>query len=220
MTYQHKCKKINCYHYCQCHIEKIKYIHCISVPGPPGPPGLKGDTGIGLKGDKGDPGIGLKGDTGDPGIGLKGDKGDPGQNAILNYSDFYALMPSDNTSTIAAGTSVSFPQDGPTNNIITRINTTQFNLKNIGIYEIIFQVSISEAGQLIIVLNSVELPYTVVGRATGTSQIVGMCLIDVSLINSVLSIDNPIGNASALTITPLAGGFKPVSAHLLIKQIT
>jgi hypothetical protein len=46
-----------------------------------------------------------------------------------------------------------------------------------------------------------------------------MCLIDVNLIDSVLSINNPIGNASAITITPIAGGFKPVSAHLLIKQI-
>jgi len=31
----------------------------------------------------------------------------------LNYADFYALMPPDNSATVAPGTDVSFPQDGP-----------------------------------------------------------------------------------------------------------
>ena len=31
----------------------------------------------------------------------------------LNYADFYALMPPDNSVTVAPGTDVSFPQDGP-----------------------------------------------------------------------------------------------------------
>ena len=32
---------------------------------------------------------------------------------VLNYADFYALMPGDNSATVAPGTDVSFPQDGP-----------------------------------------------------------------------------------------------------------
>jgi len=32
---------------------------------------------------------------------------------ILNFADFYALMPPDNSATVAPGTDVSFPQDGP-----------------------------------------------------------------------------------------------------------
>lgn len=32
---------------------------------------------------------------------------------VLNYADFYALMPPDNAATVAPGTDVSFPQDGP-----------------------------------------------------------------------------------------------------------
>ena len=33
---------------------------------------------------------------------------------VLNYADFYALMPPDNTASVAPGTDVSFPQDGQT----------------------------------------------------------------------------------------------------------
>lgn len=36
--------------------------------------------------------------------------------------------------------------------------------------------------------------------------------------NAILTMRNPAGNA-ALTITPLAGGTQPVSAHLVIMQI-
>ena len=37
--------------------------------------------------------------------------------------------------------------------------------------------------------------------------------------NSILSVRNPTGNSTALTVTPLAGGNHPVSASLAIKQI-
>ena len=86
-----------------------------------------------------------------------------------------------------------------------------------------FQVSVNEAGQLVLTLNggagAVELAPTVVGRATGTSQIIGMSLVTTTVANSVLTVRNPAANATALTITPLAGGASPVSAHLVITQI-
>ena len=61
--------------------------------------------------------------------------------------------------------------------------------------------------------------YTVVGRATGTSQIVGLNLITTTSSNSIISISNPSSESTALTLTPLAGGTNPVSAHLVILQI-
>lgn len=128
-------------------------------------------------------------------------------------------MPGDNSSTVAAGSSVSFPQNGLTNGIITRINGTQFTLPNIGVYEIMFQVSVTEPGQLVIVLNNIKDLTTVVGRDGRTSKIIGMTLIKTTSINSILSINNPSGNATALTITPLAGGKSSVSCNLVIKQI-
>jgi hypothetical protein len=139
---------------------------------------------------------------------------------VLSFADFFALMPPDNAATVAPGTDVSFPQNEPiigTN--ITRTGPSSFNLAAIGTYQILFQVSVTEAGQLILTLNGADLFNTVVGRATGTSQIVGMSLVTTTLVNSILTVRNPAGNSTALTITPLAGGTRPVSAHLVIMQI-
>ena len=92
-------------------------------------------------------------------------------------------------------------------------------LTDIGTYQVLFQVSVTEAGQLVLTLNGAELAYTVVGRATGTSQLVGMALVTTTGANSVLTVRNPEGTAEALTITPVAGGTEPVSAHLVITQL-
>nr|WP_316613530.1 hypothetical protein [uncultured Ruminococcus sp.] len=64
-----------------------------------------------------------------------------------------------------------------------------------------------------------DLAFTVEGRATGASQIVGMSIVETATVNSILTVRNPAGNAAALTITPPAGGTRPVSAHLTILQI-
>ena len=90
-------------------------------------------------------------------------------------------MPGDNAATVGAGGDVDFPQNGPTSGGgIFRATADSFNLSAIGIYQVLFQVSVSEAGQLILTLNGNDLDYTVVGRATGTSQIVGMALVQTS----------------------------------------
>ena len=139
---------------------------------------------------------------------------------VLNYADFYALMPPDNSVTVAPGTDVSFPQDGPISGSgISRIDAISFNLEEIGTYQVLFQVSITEPGQLILTLDGSDLAYTVVGRDTGSSQIVGMSIVSTTEINSILTVRNPAGNAAALTITPFAGGTRSVSAHLVITQI-
>ena len=96
---------------------------------------------------------------------------------------------------------------------ITRTGPDSFNLAQIGTYQVLFQVSVTEAGQLILTLNGEDLEYTVAGRATGASQIVGMAIVTTTAINSVLTVRNPTGNAAALTITPVAGGPRSVSAH-------
>ena len=208
-------------------------------PGLPGPQGPAGDTGaqgpIGAQGPQGDAGpVGPQGPTGATGpqgaqgpIGPQGPVGDTGPQGpqglpggVLGYADFYALMPPDNPATVAPGTDVSFPQNGPiANTNIGRLGPSSFNLGPIGTYQVLFQVSVTEAGQLILTLNGQDLEYTVAGRATGTSQIVGMAVITTTAVNSVLTVRNPAGNAAALTITPLAGGTRPVSAHLVITQI-
>lgn len=53
---------------------------------------------------------------------------------LLNYADFYALMPGDNAATVAPGTDVSFPQDGPNSGAgIARASASSFNLAEIGV---------------------------------------------------------------------------------------
>lgn len=194
------------------------------LPGPQGPAGETGAQGpIGETGPQGPQGPrgfqglpGPQGPAGEPGP--VGPQGLPG--GVLGYADFYALMPSDNSATVAPGTDVSFPENGPiANTNIGRLGPSSFNLGPIGTYQILFQVSVTEAGQLLLTLNGQDLEYTVAGRATGTSEIVGMAIISTTAVNSVLTVRNPAGNAAALTVTPLAGGARPVSAHLVITQI-
>ena len=162
---------------------------------------------------------GPAGETGAQGpVGPQGPQGPAG--TVLGFADFYAIMPGDNTAPIAAGSDVEFPQDGPNSGDgIVRATASSFTLPDIGVYQVSFQASADEAGQLVLTLNGAEIPYTVVGRATGTSQIVGTALIETSVADSVLTVRNPEGTATALTLTPNAGGTEPVSAHLVITRL-
>lgn len=168
------------------------------VAGPPGAPGIGGAAG-----SQGIPGV--------PGI--------PGAPGILDFSDFFALMPGDNASTIAADAAVLFPQNGSSNGVITRLNSSMFLLPTIGTYLVQFQVTVESPGQLMLRLNAALVANSVVGRAVGATQIVGMSLITTTTPNSILEVINPPGNTPALELTPVAGGTHPVSAHLVIIRI-
>ena len=129
-------------------------------------------------------------------------------------------MPPDNAATVAPGADVSFPQDGPNSGTgITRAGPSSFFLSEIGVYSVLFEVTVTQSGQLLLTVNGADLPYTVVGRNTGTAQIVGMAIVETTSVNSLLTVRNPAGNSTALIITPLSGGRRPVSAHLLITRI-
>lgn len=168
--------------------------------------------------------IGPAGATGATGpAGAPGTPGIPGIGGVLGYGFFYLLQPNDDPAPIAAGGAVIFPNDGvvPTGGI-TRLNGTTFQLSAIGVYEVTWQVSVDEPGQLIVALNGIEQPQTRVGRATGTSQIVGNVLIQTVSANSTLQIRNPTGNTPALTVTPSAGqagGTPSVTGSLVIERI-
>jgi hypothetical protein len=192
-----------------------------TVAGPAGPTGPAGEdsTVAGPAGPTGPTGedstvagpMGLQGPTGDT-----GPTGAPG--GVIDFADFFALMPPDNAVTVASGTDVPFPQDGPWSaGGIGRLTPTAFYLVEPGTYQVMFSVSVDEAGQLVLRLNNVDLAYTVVGRATGTSQIGGTSLVTTTTPNSFLTVRNV--SAGVLTMTPLAGGSQPVSAHLVITRI-
>ena len=127
-------------------------------------------------------------------------------------------MPPDNAVTVPQGVAVQFPNNGPVSGPISRLNSSDFILGAAGTYQVMFQVSVNEPGQLVLALNGIELAHTIVGRPTGTSPIVGMALVT-AVANDVLNVRNALGSFVALTITPLAGGNSPVSAHLVITQL-
>jgi hypothetical protein len=143
----------------------------------------------------------------------------PSGGGSKDYALFFAMMPGDNAATVGVGVAVEFPQDGPTTGAFSRVDSSTFDLPVIGTYEVTWQVSIAEPGQLQLALNGVGLAHTVVGRATGTTQLFGSTIITTTSVHSELSVINPIGNSTALTITPIAGGANAVSATLSIKAL-
>ena len=182
--------------------------------GAPGPQGATGDTGA--TGPQGDPGP--QGATGDTGA-----VGPAGASGTMHYAEFFALAPSDDPDTIAPGTAVEFPQVGPTDGSIVAHSPSQFVLAAVGTYQVTFQVSVTEAGQLVLGLDYGdgvnELPYTVVGRSSGSSQIVGTALVQTTAPDAYLTVRNPAGAPTALTVTPFAGGTDPSDSSIVIDQI-
>jgi hypothetical protein len=179
------------------------------IAGSAGPQGATGATG-----PKGDTGV-----KGDPGVaGAKGDAGPAGSGVA---AEFYALMGPDNAAAVIVGAPVQFPRDGPNTDVaaISRTSSATFKLAAIGVYRVTFQVPVSEPGQLVVTLNGVELQHTVVGRATGTSQITETALVRTTAVNSILTVGNPVGNPNALTITPSAGGSLAATATLIIELV-
>lgn len=189
--------------------------------GPAGAAGVTGATGPSGAGGA----IGPTGATGPAGaVGVTGATGPAA--GILAYADFYVLMPPDNAATVAPGSDVEFPNDGPSSGgtAIIRTGPDTFQLSAIGTYQVLFNVGTNAAAQLVLTLNSgagaSELAYTVVGRATGTTQIIGMQLVTTTVVDSIITVRNPSANPTALIITPNAGGTQPDSAHLVIMRIS
>jgi len=67
-----------------------------------------------------------------------------------------------NGTTVAPGTDVSFPNNGPNSGGgIARVGADSFNLAEIGTYQVFVEVGVDEAGQLILTLDGADLAYTV-----------------------------------------------------------
>jgi hypothetical protein len=169
------------------------------------------------------------GDTGP--TGPTGPAGPTG--SYLAYADFYAVMPVDNPLPIDPGITganmLAFPRQVSSVTVgtdITRytaipaVSDYYFTLAAVGVYSVYFAVPVTGLGQLAVSIGGVVLPYTRVGRNSGTNQIVGMYLITTVEPDSRLSI---VANGPfPVTITPYAGsvGFaQPTAAHLIITRL-
>jgi hypothetical protein len=130
----------------------------------------------------------------------------------------------DNPDDIEPGSSVNFPKPlvNPYGSIqrVTGSNS-QFSLPPSGIFEITFLVTVQNTGELVLVLNGIELLITLVGKA-GNGQLVGMSIISTPIgPPSVLSINNPTtADNGGLKIDAATGILSlPLSCHLIIKQL-
>ncbi len=139
--------------------------------------------------------------------------------SFLGYADFYALMPPDNSESIAPGEDVEFPEQsfiGGTS--IGRATDSSFNLFDAGTYLVLFEATVDASAQLVLTLNGTELSYTLVGRNVGGSQISGMAIVNATE-DSVLTVRNPASANSPVVITPTGGGELSISAHLIIIRL-
>jgi len=183
------------------------------------------ERGSGLVGEVG----GIAGATGIPGVaGLAGIAGVAGTSAVLDFADFY-LFDNDGVypggGGILAGVAVPFPHAGATSaGGITPIggpSFTSFNLAAVGTYLVQFEVTASNAGQLQLSLNGAYIADSVVGRATGQTQLIGVSLLTTTTVNSVLQVVNPPAN-TVLTFpatgTSITGGAN-ITDHLSIMRI-
>lgn len=178
----------------------------VGIPGVAGPDGAPGVAGA----------AGAAGIQGIPGI--------PGAPGVLDYSDFYALQGTDNSPLgTDGGAAILFPNNGSTTGAITRTGPSTFLLPTVGTYLVQFQVDVVAAAQLQLRLNTIPLPNTVVGRATGQTQIIGLSLVTTTTANSVLEVINPLDNVTlnvaSGTVPPDQSGNNPVSTHLTIVRI-
>jgi hypothetical protein len=139
--------------------------------------------------------------------GKRGHRGHHGAPGVSGGADFYALI-SENQS-ILPGSDVGFPLDGVNTNNIMRISDYTFNVQELGTYLIQFQVS-AEAGQLCLVVNGNEEPFTCVSQSS-SGQLVGMSLIKTVVENTIISVRNPSAS------TPII--ITPTSAHLIFLHI-
>src|SRR5581483_7437965 len=140
--------------------------------------------------------------------GVTGATGPTGPVGSPQYAYIYDLSPPDLAATVGAGSDVPFAHNGPKTAGITYAANGQITIATAGVYHVEFIASVTEPGQLELTQNGVELPSTVYGRATGTSEISGQATLSVAA-GDVLTLRNPSGNSSALSFTPLAGGTHP-----------
>ncbi|MDX6714450.1 MAG: hypothetical protein QOH30_1008 [Baekduia sp.] len=192
--------------------------------------GATGTTGAaGRAGAPGDPGAtgaeGAPGRTGATGAtGSTGATGATGPAASATYAEFYSLMPGDPSYTYGptgnapTGARILFPHAGAAQGGVVYSGGGEFTLPSAGTYRVSFSVTLAQAGQLQVVLNSVPLPYATFGTDAAGSEITGEALVVSPGAGSVISINAPGSNPDiSLAATP--GGALPGAATLLIERV-
>lgn len=133
----------------------------------------------------------------------------------------------DYAATVAAGTAVPFPRNGPTSNAgITRngASTSSVIVAETGIYQVSWQVGITEASQLELATVTAGPTYAPIANTcatsgAGTQQNTNTVLVSLTA-GQAIAVINPAGNATALTVTPSDGSLTHAQApNITITQV-
>ena len=156
-----------------------------------------------------------------------------GAGGVYSYAMFYGLTAgtgnggaTDYAATVAVKTSVGtgrvpFPRSGPASvgSATNFDGTSSFLLPSTGVYKVTFGVHTTEPGQLQLELNGADVSSTVAANMNPTSgghPIGGSYIINSTAPNFLLSVINPDGNSTALTITPANGSETHANSQVLV----
>jgi hypothetical protein len=152
----------------------------------------------------------------------------PGGGTPQNGAMFYGTTTgtgsegNDYAATVAVGAPVPFPRNGPTVNghaIRSGVSTTDFVVDATGVYEVSWQVGFSEASQLQLAVNAAPVANTCTTSGAGTQQNTNTVLVALTA-GDIVTVINPAGNSTALTVTPSDGALTHAQApNLSIKLL-
>ena len=138
---------------------------------------------------------------------------------MLGYTDFFAVNAEEEAINLQPGEDFAFPDNGVITGGISRISESSFNLADTGNYLVMFVVTTIQTPKLGLTLNGELLAYTVAGRPSGVSQIIGMTIVNVSEENSVLTLRYPDEESNDAGVIPTESLSSDTTSHLIIVQL-
>jgi hypothetical protein len=182
--------------------------------------GLTGPTG--LRGDRGP--TGAVGSTGPIGA-----TGAAGSSTIITSAQYVQL--GSQPATVAAGQPFTFttavlltPSISAATGIFAPFTAsgTVFTIGGTGRYEINYQTNYPTPSGVVLYLNGLPLPYTMIGKAvTDTGgQVSGSVIVEIAVPNSTLSVNAAAGNSSAIGVPPNSSTTNQSATTVSFKRIS
>ena len=135
--------------------------------------------------------------------------------------DFFAVNESTATANLQPGEDYPLPEDGANSgNGISRISETSFRLAEPGSYQVMFCVTTIQTPKLALTLDGEVLDYSVAGRPSGGSQIVGMTIVPTTQPDSVLTLRYPDEESNGEEAVPAENPRIDTTSHLVIIRLS
>ena len=139
---------------------------------------------------------------------------------MLSFADFFAFNSEEEAAILRPGEDFVLPENGASGGGITRVSESSFQLADTGHYLMMFHVTTIQTPKLGLTLNGELLDYTVAGRPSGGSQIVGMTVVTVSQENSVVTLRYPEDESDNTGVLPAENPREDTTSHLVIVQLS